>query len=100
MAPGWFELVAWFALALGFASALVIVADIVLLGNRQHMAIMDLAFPLTPLYMGPIAFWGIFGTRTVDVPQADACARGRDERGRARLVVAGVALRHSLRRRL
>jgi hypothetical protein len=48
------------ALALGFASALVIVADVVVLGNWQHMAIMDLAFPLTALYMGPIALWAYF----------------------------------------
>jgi Domain of unknown function (DUF4396) len=48
------------ALGLGFASALVIVADIVVLGNWQHMAIMDLAFPLTALYLGPIALWAYF----------------------------------------
>ena len=60
MAPSWFELLAWVALGLGFASALVIVGDIVLLGNRQHMAIMNLAFPLTALYMGPIALWAYF----------------------------------------
>ena len=60
MAPSWFELLAWVALALGFASALVIVADVVVLGNWQHMAIMDLAFPLTALYMGPIALWAYF----------------------------------------
>ncbi|HET8893660.1 MAG TPA: DUF4396 domain-containing protein [Gaiellaceae bacterium] len=58
--PAWFELVAWSALGLGFASALVILVDIVALGNRQHMAIMDLAFPLTALYMGPIALWAYF----------------------------------------
>ena len=60
MAPSWFELLAWVALGLGFASALVIVADIVLLGNRQHMGIMNLAFPLTGLYLGPIALWAYF----------------------------------------
>ena len=60
MAPSWFELLAWVALGLGFASALVIVADIVVLGNWQHMAIMNLAFPLTALYMGPIALWAYF----------------------------------------
>src|SRR2546428_9156355 len=60
MAPSWFELLAWVALGLGFASALVIVADIVLLGNWQHMAIMDLAFPLTAIYLGPIALWAYF----------------------------------------
>jgi hypothetical protein len=57
MAPHWFELLAWAALGLGFASALVIAADIFLLGNRQHMAIMNLVFPLTALYMGPVALW-------------------------------------------
>jgi hypothetical protein len=60
VAPSWFELLAWVALGLGFASALIIVADIVVLGNWQHMAIMDLAFPLTALYMGPIAVWAYF----------------------------------------
>ena len=60
MAPDWFELLAWASLGLGFASALVIIADIVVLGNWQHMAIMDLAFPLTALYMGPIALGAYF----------------------------------------
>jgi hypothetical protein len=60
MAPHWFELLAWVALALGFASAFVIAADIVVLGNRQHMAIMNLVFPLTALYMGPVAVWAYF----------------------------------------
>src|ERR1043166_9702764 len=60
MAPHWFELLAWAALGLGFASALVIAADIVLLGNRQHMAIMNLVWPLTALYAGPLALWAYF----------------------------------------
>jgi Domain of unknown function (DUF4396) len=60
MAPHLLELVAWVALALGFASALVIIADIALFGNRQHMAIMNLVFPLTALYMGPVAVWAYF----------------------------------------
>jgi hypothetical protein len=60
MAPNWFELLAWASLATGFASSLVIVADIVLLGNRQHMAIMNLVFPLSGLYMGPVAVWAYF----------------------------------------
>jgi hypothetical protein len=60
MAPHWFELLASASLATGFVSALVIVADIVLLGNRQHMAIMNLVFPLSALYMGPVAVWAYF----------------------------------------
>jgi hypothetical protein len=58
MASHWFELVSWAALAGGFASALAISADIAVLRNRQHTAIMNLVFPLTALYMGPIAVWG------------------------------------------
>jgi hypothetical protein len=56
--PHWFKLLAWVALALGSASALVVAGDIVVLGNlgnRQHMGIMSLVFPLSALYMGPVA---------------------------------------------
>jgi hypothetical protein len=60
MAPHWFETLAWVALAFGFASALVIAGDIVLLGSRQHTAIMNLVFPLTALYVGPVAVWAYF----------------------------------------
>jgi len=55
--PSWVELVAWAALGLGFASALMIAADIFVLGNRQHVAIMNIVFPLTALYMGPVGLW-------------------------------------------
>ena len=60
MAPHWFELFAWGAVGLGFVSALVVAADIVLLGNRQHMGIMNLVWPLTALYAGPLALWAYF----------------------------------------
>jgi hypothetical protein len=57
MAPHWFETLAWAALAVGFASALVVAVDITLLGSRQRTAIMNLVFPLTALYIGPLALW-------------------------------------------
>jgi hypothetical protein len=80
MAPAWLDLLAWVALAFGFASALAIVADITLLGNWQHMAVMDLAFPLTALYLGPIALWAYF-------------ARGRRmARKRMRMHMAGMSV--------
>jgi Domain of unknown function (DUF4396) len=56
----WFEVVSWLALALGFASALVIAADIVLRGNWQHMAIMNSVWPISALYLGPLALWAYF----------------------------------------
>jgi hypothetical protein len=81
--PSWFELLAWVALAVGFASALVIVADIFVLGNRQHMAIMNLAFPLTALYMGPIALWAYFARgRRMSRKRMHMQAAGMDEEAR------------------
>jgi hypothetical protein len=60
MASSAAELVGWAALGLGFACALVIVADIFLFGNSQHMWIMNLVFPLSALYMGPLALWAYY----------------------------------------
>ena len=57
MEPHWLMVVSWIALALGFGSALLILADEFLLGNRQHMAIMNLVHPITALYWGPVWLW-------------------------------------------
>jgi Domain of unknown function (DUF4396) len=81
LAPHWFELVAWAALGVGFASALVIAADIVLLRNHQHTAIMNLVFPLTALYMGPIALWLYLARgRRMSLKQMQAKPAERDAR--------------------
>lgn len=57
--PAWLDILAWISLALGFASALAIIADL-LAGHRQQMWIMDLVWPITALYAGPLALWGYF----------------------------------------
>jgi hypothetical protein len=99
MAPHWSELVAWAALAVGFASALVIAADIALLGNRQHMAIMNLVFPLTALNMGPVALWAYFARgRRMSHKQMGMHAGVMTNDSEPR-DVAGIALRQPLRRR-
>ena len=53
--PEWLMTVAWISLALGGISCLWILADIFLLGHRQHMWIMEAVWPITGLYAGPIA---------------------------------------------
>jgi hypothetical protein len=50
--------VAWGALALGFACAGWILVDIYGRGHRQRMAVMEAVWPLTALYLGPVAVWG------------------------------------------
>jgi uncharacterized protein DUF4396 len=50
-------IIGWLALGIGFACALAIAWDIAVRGYRQHMAIMNLVWPITALYFGPIAVW-------------------------------------------
>ncbi|HEU4973566.1 MAG TPA: DUF4396 domain-containing protein [Baekduia sp.] len=56
---GWI-VVGWVALAVAFACAGAIAWDIAGRGYRQHMGIMNLVWPITALYWGPVAVWGYF----------------------------------------
>ncbi len=62
MPPTWLQVLAVVALVAGGLSALVIAADI-LAGRRQPMAVMNLVWPISGLYFGPLAVWayGRFG---------------------------------------
>jgi Domain of unknown function (DUF4396) len=57
--PDWLVVLAWVWLVLAGICLLVIVADF-LSGHRQHMAIMNLVWPITALYGGPIALVAYF----------------------------------------
>jgi hypothetical protein len=63
MVPHWFDMVARFYVPLSLLTAVLVLADIFLLGRRQHMAIMNAVWPLTMLYWGPLGliFYGWFG---------------------------------------
>lgn len=63
MPPSWIQTFAAVYVPLSVASALLVLADIFLLGRRQHMAIMDAVWPLTMLYWGPVGlvFYAWFG---------------------------------------
>jgi hypothetical protein len=52
----WLTVLAWTWLGLAFASAGVMVVDM-LRGYRQPMGVMDAVWPITALYLGPIALW-------------------------------------------
>ncbi len=53
------RLVAIICLVIGAVSALIIAIDLVA-GHKQHMWIMNLVWPITALYAGPLALWGYF----------------------------------------
>ncbi|HWF53579.1 MAG TPA: DUF4396 domain-containing protein [Solirubrobacteraceae bacterium] len=63
MPPTWLTVLAWISLASAFACTGLIAVDIFARGYRQHMWIMDVVWPLTALYSGPLAWlayrrWG------------------------------------------
>jgi len=53
------ELISIFSLVTGLASSLIIVIDI-LVGNKQHMWIMNLVWPITALYSGLLGLWAYY----------------------------------------
>lgn len=57
--PYWLVVLSWVSLGVAFACALAIVVDL-LSGHRQHMWIMDLVWPITALYAGPLTLWAYF----------------------------------------
>ncbi len=52
--------VGWVAVAVGVLSAAAIAWDIGVAGYRQQMGVMDLVWPITGLYWGPMALWLYF----------------------------------------
>jgi hypothetical protein len=52
-------LCAWISIIAAGVCALIIVLDL-LRGHRQHMWIMNVVWPITALYAGPLALWGYY----------------------------------------
>ncbi len=57
--PDWITAAAVPWLIIAGACASVIVIDLVA-GHRQHMAVMNVVWPITGLYAGPVALWAYF----------------------------------------
>lgn len=57
--PQWLTLLSICSLVLAVLCALIIVIDIVR-GYRQHMWIMNIVWPVTALYSGPLGLWAYF----------------------------------------
>jgi len=60
--PAWLDVLSWAGLVLGAATAAGVAVDIAR-GRRQRMAIMNVVWPVTALYFGPLAlpFYRRFG---------------------------------------
>lgn len=60
MPPLWLTVISWISLVVAFACAGFILYDIFGRGYRQHMWIMEVVWPVTALYFGPLAIWAYY----------------------------------------
>ena len=74
MVPDWLNTLAAIHIGLSLLAALAVLLDILLLGRRQPMAVMEAVWPLTMLYWGPLGlvFYGWFGRTAPRGRNADA----------------------------
>ena len=79
----WFQFLAELSLGLAVFCALIIAIDIAA-GRRQHMWIMNLVWPITALYSGPLGLWAYFAVGRLSTHQAMQEARRRGEKPPAR----------------
>jgi Domain of unknown function (DUF4396) len=59
MVPAWLTILSLVSLALAVVCALVVAIDIAC-GRRQRMWIMNVVWPVTALYSGPLGLWAYF----------------------------------------
>jgi len=71
--------IAVFSLAVAALCALAIAWDIFLRGERQHMAVMDVVWPVTGLYAGPLALWAYYRIGRLSSRQAMMRAKAHGE---------------------
>jgi hypothetical protein len=76
--PGWLVLFSWASLALGFLCALIIVLDI-LAGHPQKMWIMNIVWPVTALWSGPIGLYAYYKVGRLATKQKFQEAQQHDE---------------------
>jgi hypothetical protein len=76
--PDWLHTLSIFALAVAAICVVVIVFDIAA-GHRQHMWIMNLVWPITALWAGPVALWMYFKVGRISTHRVMKEAQSRGE---------------------
>jgi Domain of unknown function (DUF4396) len=79
------------ALGLAALSAVAIAYDILVAGNHQPMWIMDVVWPVTALYLGPIAIWAYWRWGRPRSDRWQALHGDRDELSEVASVAVGVS---------
>ena len=93
--------IAWISLAVGVICFIVIIADIVA-GHHQHMAIMNIVWPVTALWSGPLGLWAYWRFGRLSTKQAMANADAQQPAARHAQALLGDfrPRRHALRQRM
>jgi hypothetical protein len=71
--PRWLTVSSWLAISVGVASMILVTADL-LAGRPQRMKIMNVVWPVTALWSGPLGVWAYFRfgrARREGKPQGD-----------------------------
>lgn len=76
--PDWLHMIAIISLCIAGVSSLIVFGDIVA-GNRQHMWIMNLVWPITTLYSGPLGLCFYFKVGRLSTHEAMQQAKARGE---------------------
>jgi hypothetical protein len=76
--PYWLEIISILSLAMAGVCVLVIIIDI-FMGHKQHMWIMNVVWPLTALYFGPVALWAYFKWGRLSTHHGMMVAKKRSE---------------------
>lgn len=58
MLPSWLSLTADISLLLAGVCALIVLVDV--MAHPQRMGIMNVVWPITPLYLGPVGLWAYY----------------------------------------
>jgi hypothetical protein len=89
----WLPVIAGTSLGLALACALIVAFDI-LAGHRQRMWIMNVVWPITALYGGPLALWFYLHTGRAVARGARQGGHGGDAQHRPRWQTIALAATH------
>jgi hypothetical protein len=67
------------SLAVAVLCAIAIAWDVFVRGNRQQMGVMDIVWPVTALYSGPLGLWAYFRIGRLSTHRAMMAAKARGE---------------------